>query len=79
MALVSKNEKLLVFDTSSLPTLNKGAGVQLMKIKDKDHIVDSSLIDLNQGLSWRKAAKTKTLKDVQFWKGKIKLLQHHIC
>jgi topoisomerase-4 subunit A len=70
LALVSKNEKLLVFDTSSLPTLNKGAGVQLMKIKDKDHIVDSSLIDLNQGLSWRKAAKTKTLKDVQFWKGK---------
>ena len=70
LALVSKNEKLLVFDTSSLPTLNKGAGVQLMKIKDKDHIVDSSLIDLNQGLSWRKAAKTKTLKDVLFWKGK---------
>ena len=70
LALVSKNEKLLVFDTSSLPTLNKGAGVQLMKIKDKDYIVDSSLINLNQGLSWRKAAKTKTLKDVQFWKGK---------
>ena len=70
LALVSKNEKLLVFDTSSLPTLNKGAGVQLMKIKDKDHIVDSSLIDLNQGLSWRKAAKTKTLEDVLFWKGK---------
>ena len=70
LALVSKNEKLLVFDTSSLPTLNKGAGVQLMKIKDKDQIVDSSLIDLNEGLSWRKAAKTKTLKDIQFWIGK---------
>ena len=70
LALVSKNEKLLVFDTSSLPTLNKGAGVQLMKIKDKDQIVDSSLIDLNEGLSWRKAVKTKTLKDIQFWKGK---------
>ena len=70
LALVSKNEKLLVFDTSSLPTLNKGAGVQLMKIKDKDQIVDSSLIDLNEGLSWRKATKTKTLKDIQFWIGK---------
>ena len=70
LALVSKNEKLLVFDTSSLPTLNKGAGVQLMKIKDKDQIVDSSLIDLNEGLSWRKAAKTKILKDIQFWIGK---------
>ena len=70
LALVSKNEKLLVFDTSSLPTLNKGAGVQLMKIKDKDQIVDSSLINLNEGLSWRKATKTKTLKDIQFWIGK---------
>ncbi len=70
LALVSKNEKLLIFNTSSLPILNKGAGVQLMKIKDKDYIVDSSLFDLNQGLSWRKTAKTKTLKDVQSWKGK---------
>ena len=70
LALVSKNEKLLVFDTSSLPTLNKGAGVQLMKIKDKDFIVDSTLFDLKQGLSWNKVSKTKNLKDVQFWLGK---------
>ena len=70
LALVSKNEKLLVFDTSSLPTLNKGAGVLLMKIKDKDFIVDSSLFDLKQGLSWSKVSKTKNLKDVQFWLGK---------
>ncbi len=70
LALVSKNEKLLVFDTSSLPMLNKGAGVQLMKIKDKDFIVDSSLFDLKQGLSWNKVSKTKNLKDVQFWLGK---------
>ena len=70
LALVSKNEKLLVFDTSSLPTLNKGAGVLLMKIKDKDFIVDSSLFDLKQGLSWKKISKTKNLKDVQFWLGK---------
>jgi topoisomerase-4 subunit A len=70
LALVSKNEKLLVFDTASLPTLNKGAGVQLMKIKDKDFLVDSSLFDLKQGLSWNKGSKTKNLKDVQFWLGK---------
>ncbi|MDC0216646.1 DNA topoisomerase IV subunit A [Pelagibacteraceae bacterium] len=70
LALVSKNEKLLVFYTSSLPTLNKGSGVQLMKIKDKDFIVDSSLIDLKEGLSWKKATKIKTLKDVHFWIGK---------
>ena len=67
---MSKNEKLLVFDTAALPTLNKGAGVQLMKIKDKDSLVDSSLFDLKKGLSWNKASKTKNLKDVQFWLGK---------
>jgi len=70
LALVSKNEKLLVFDNSSLPTLNKGSGVQLMKIKDKDFIVDSTLFDLKDGLSWSKISKTKNLKDVQFWLGK---------
>ncbi|MDC1047754.1 DNA topoisomerase IV subunit A [Alphaproteobacteria bacterium] len=70
LALVSKNEKLLVFNTSSLPTLNKGAGVQLMKIKDKDCVIDSSLFDIKKGLLWSKAAKKKYLKDIQFWKGK---------
>ena len=70
LALVSKNEKLLIFDTSSLPTLNKGAGVQLMKIKDKDFIVDSSLIDTKDGLFWTKGSKNKNLKDVDFWFGK---------
>ena len=70
LALTSKNEKLLIFDTSSLPTLNKGSGVQLMKIKDKDFIVDSSLIDIREGISWRKVSKNKNLKDVDFWIGK---------
>jgi len=70
LALVSKNEKLLIFDTSSLPTLNKGAGVQLMKIKDKDFIVDSSLINTKDGLFWTKGSKNKNLKDVDFWFGK---------
>ena len=70
LALVSKNEKLLIFETSSLPTLNKGSGVQLMKIKDKDFIVDSSLLDLKEGLIWTKATKNKNLKDIDFWIGK---------
>ena len=70
LALVSKNEKLLIFETSSLPTLNKGSGVQLMKIKDKDFIVDSCLFDLGEGLLWTKASKHKYLKDIDFWIGK---------
>ncbi len=70
LALVSKNEKLLIFETSSLPTLNKGSGVQLMKIKDKDFIVDSCLLNLDEGLLWTKASKNKNLKDIDFWIGK---------
>ena len=41
-----------------------------MKIKDKDFIVDTTLFDLKQGLSWKKASKTKNLKDAEFWLGK---------
>jgi len=70
LALVSKNEKLLIFETTSLPTLNKGSGVQLMKIKDKDFIVDSSLFDLKEGLRWTKTTKHKHLKNIDFWIGK---------
>jgi len=70
LALVSKNEKLLIFNTSSLPTLNKGAGVQLMKIKDNDYICDSYLLDPKEGLLWSKGSKLKNLKDIDFWLGK---------
>ena len=70
LALVSKNEKLLIFDTATLPTLNKGTGVQLMKIKDKDYIVDSMLFDPQKGFFWTKNSKIKSLKDSEFWKGK---------
>ena len=41
-----------------------------MKIKDKDFIVDSSLIDTKDGLFWKKSSKNKKLKDVDFWVGK---------
>lgn len=70
LALVSKNEKLLIFNILSLPTLSKGAGVQLMKIRDKDHIVDSYLFDPKEGFFWTKSSKVKKLKDFDFWVGK---------
>ena len=70
LALVSKHEKLLIFNTSYLPVLNKGVGVQLMKIKDNDFIVDSVLFDSKKGLYWNKGTKYKNLKDFDFWIGK---------
>ena len=70
LALVSKNEKLLIFDNDSLPTLNKGSGVQLMKIKSNDSLSDCTIIDINEGLSWSKGSKIKNLKEIEFWIGK---------
>ena len=70
LALVSKNQKLLIFQTNSLPTLNKGSGVQLMKIKDKDCITDSMLLNHEEGLYWQKGSKYKNLKNFDFWVGK---------
>jgi len=70
LALVSKNEKLLIFDIGSLPTLNKGSGVQLMKIKSNDFLSDCTIIDINEGLSWSKGSKIKNLKEIEFWIGK---------
>ena len=70
LALVSNNEKLLIFDTKSLPTLNKGAGVQLIKLKENNYITDTVLINLNRGLSWNKSNKVKNIKDIKPWIGK---------
>ena len=70
LALVSKNEKLLIFDIGSLPTLNKGSGVQLMKIKSNDSLSDCTITDINEGLSWSKGSKIKNLKEIEFWIGK---------
>ncbi len=70
IALVSKNEKLLIFDIASLPTLNKGSGVQLMKIKSNDFLSDSSVIDIKEGLFWNKGSKLKNLKEIDYWCGK---------
>ena len=70
LALVSKNEKLLIFDIGSLPTLNKGSGVQLMKIKSNDSLSDCKITDINEGLSWSKGSKIKNLKEIEFWIGK---------
>ena len=70
LAIISNNEKLLIFNTATLPTLNKGSGVQLIKLKENDYITDSNLINLKKGLSWEKNNKIKNIKDIKFWIGK---------
>ncbi len=67
---VTKLQKMLVFETSSIPELSKGAGVQLIKIKDKDFISDLIEINPKEGLEWTTGSKKRKLDNIDFWIGK---------
>ncbi len=67
---VTKLQKMLAFDISSIPKLQKGSGVQLIKIKEKDYLSD--VVDLNpeDGLTWNTGSKNRKLDKIDFWLGK---------
>ena len=70
LATVNKSKKILIFPLESLPVLQKGVGVQLMRIKESDALSDIQLIDLSKGLTWQIGSKMRTLEDIDFWIGK---------
>ena len=67
---VTKLQKMLAFDISLIPELQKGSGVQLIKIKEKDYLSD--VVDLNpeEGLTWNTGSKNRKLDKIDFWLGK---------
>ena len=67
---VTKFQKMLAFEISSIPELSKGVGVQLIKIKDKDYISDLMEINPKQGLEWSTGSKKRKLDNLDFWVGK---------
>ncbi len=67
---VSKFQKMLVFDVLSIPELQKGVGVQLMKIKDKDYLSDIMDINITERLEWVTGSKTRKIDNIKFWLGK---------
>ena len=67
---VTKLQKMLVFEVESIPELSKGVGVQLIKIKDKDHISDLMEINPKEGLEWSTGSKKRKLDNLDFWLGK---------
>ena len=67
---VTKLQKMLVFEVSSIPELSKGVGVQLIKIKDKDYISDLMEINPKEGLEWSTGSKKRKLDNLDFWIGK---------
>jgi len=70
VAITNKSGKLLIFEINTLPILQKGVGVQLIKIKENDSLSDIKLLDIEKGMSWQAGLKTRSLNDIQFWVGK---------
>ena len=70
IACVNTEKKLLIFKTKDLPTLQKGSGVQLQKIKINESLNDIQIFNIHEGISWKIGNKNKTQKDIKFWIGK---------
>ncbi len=70
VACVTNLQKLLIFDKNYVPNLQKGVGVQLIKIKNKDHLSDIIEINPKDGLEWTTGSKNRNLDSVDFWLGK---------
>ena len=70
IAITNKSGKLLIFNIESLPILQKGSGVQLMKLKKNELIADIKLFDQQEDLTWYSGSKVKKLNDITFWMGK---------
>ena len=61
---------LNLFKTKDLPTLKKGGGVQLQKIKEKNFISDIQLFNFKNGITWKTGSLNKNEKEIKFWVGK---------
>ena len=70
LACISKMGKLLIITTNQLPTLKRGGGVQLQKIKDGDRLNDVQSFNLDEGISWQIGSQNRNEKNIDFWIGK---------
>jgi topoisomerase IV subunit A len=72
VACIGENRKMLVFDISELPEMNRGKGVRLQKYKDGG-LSDVTTFSMENGLSWKDPAeRTRTVEEVELqeWIGK---------
>ncbi len=69
VAVIGENRKLLVFPVKDIPTMTRGKGVTLQKYRD-GKMSDITILSSEQGLSWVRAGKTYTEKDLKLWQGK---------
>jgi topoisomerase IV subunit A len=69
IAIIGENRKLLVFPIQEIPTMTKGRGVTLQKYRDVK-MSDLTIFSLSNGLTWTRAGKTITEKDLRTWQGR---------
>tara|TARA_A100001011_G_scaffold398605_1_gene503661 strand:+ start:200 stop:2395 length:2196 start_codon:yes stop_codon:yes gene_type:complete len=67
---VTKLQKMLAFDLATIPELQKGVGVQLIKIKDEDFLSDVIDINPDEGLEWNTGSKKRKIDNIKNWLGK---------
>lgn len=66
VAAIGTHRKLLVFPLSQLPSMTKGQGVQLIKLKDA-RLSDAKVFKKEEGLSWQIGERVRTELDVSPW------------
>ena len=70
LAVTGSNRKLLIFNLSELPELNKGKGVILQRYRD-GYLEDIKSISMSEGLCWKlSGGRQRTEKDISPWIGK---------
>jgi topoisomerase-4 subunit A len=69
VAVVGDNRKLVVFELSEVPEMQRGRGVILQKYKDGG-MKDLTVFRGEDGLSWKWGEKTRTETDLTPWRGK---------
>lgn len=71
VAVVGSNRKLLLFDLSDLPEMNRGKGVILQKYKSGGKMADAVVFKAEEGLTWTlQGGRRRVETDLQPWRGK---------
>jgi len=70
LACINTEEKLLIFKLTDLPTLQKGFGVQLQKMKNNIFLSDVQLFNIKDGISWKSGTLNRNEKKIDSWLGK---------
>lgn len=69
VAVVGENRKMLIFDKSELPQMNRGRGVILQKYQSGG-ATDALVFDRKQGLTWHLRGKPQLETKLLDWQGK---------